>query len=106
MYFTFDPILTFTGSFLWLYIAVVSVSSANGVVSIFGILLSAFANFTPSTSVIYFLNAKSNSFSSLSINIIGCLSVSVALTYKVIFDLGWVVPSIYPWAFAFAVFIK
>ena len=105
LYVTTSPFFTFTGSFLCLYSAVVSVSFFKLLVSITGFLDTSI--FSPFTFVIYFLNAKSNSSGSFSIFITGCVFVPfVVCVYNVILLFDFVVPFLYPCSFAFAVFIK
>ena len=105
LYVTTLPVFTTTGSFLCLYVAVVPLSKLD--VSIEGILV--FLTSTPSTFVIYFLKAKSNSFSSFGIFVIstiGCVFWSAKLTYNVTFAVDVAVPFLYCVAFCLAVFIK
>ena len=106
MYVTTLPVVIVTGSFLCLYDTTVPVFSPDA--SILGILDSFADNTFPSTFVMYFLKAKSNSLVSgaLSINIIGCVFCSVAFAYKVTFVLETAVPFSYAVAFALAVVIK
>ena len=62
LYITLSPVLTSTGFFLWLYVAVVP--EFNVLNFMFGTLDSATS--VPFTLVIYFLSAKSNVFSKLT----------------------------------------
>ena len=75
-----------------LYVAVLFVSIV--LTSIFGTLEFACSKTVPSTFVIYFLNAKSNSLVSgfLSIKTIGWVSSIVAFEYNVIFVIVFAVP--------------
>ena len=92
-----------------LYVAVFVVSIVLS--SMFGTLELFPVSSTPSTFVIYFLNAKSKSFVSgiFSNDIIGCVFSCLfgsALAYNVTFVLGVAVLFAYAVAFVFDVVIK
>ena len=55
LYITVSPVFTTTGSFLWLYVAVVPVPKESVLIFGFLLLMSVFPTF-----VIYFLKLKSN----------------------------------------------
>ena len=103
LYVTTSPVFTGTGFFLCLYVAVLFVAIVLS--SIFGTLESFSANTVFPTFVIYFLNAKSNSFAFV-ILITGCWSAFVEFAYNVIAVLDVAVPFSYWVAFVFAVLIK
>ena len=92
-----------------LYVAVFVVAIVLS--SMFGTLEALSVSSTPSTFVMYFLNAKSKSFTSgiFSNNIIGCVLsflLGSAFVYNVTFVFGTAVPFSYAAAFSFAVLIK
>ena len=83
LYITLSPVFTSTGSFLCLYVAVVSVFKV--VLSIFGSLVCS--NSTSLIFNIYFLNAKSNVFCLFKISICIVLFSPISIFGCVVFSL-------------------